>query len=337
MCFSHRQQSIEMKYYRASLLHLQESTKNPIMLTPTLVFYALLAGIGYGLMSTIYRLGQQRGVSVETIIFITTLTGTAYYIAAAWPALFWQAPWQVWGLGIATGISQYLLVLLIAAALRHGPLSPMNCALFLGFVLVILMARLVWHETLSIMQGFGVAMAVVCVIFASFQTNDDPQSDRQPRTIRSWLLYMSILAGLFVLNALGSVSFKYLGMSPVSGAESYASHYGYHYITVLYLTSGLCLGLKLLIQAKPQGPFRWRIGLGLVAGLGSITGMASTRLCASLPAAFTFPVAALTVILSGALVSVFYFGERTTRAWWAMMTSGCIAGGCLIADALTKT
>lgn len=307
-----------------------------MMLTPTLIFYAILAGLGYGLMSTIYRLGQQQGVSVQTIAFIVTLIGTVYGIAITWPSPFWHAPWQVCSLGFASGVSQYLVVLLIAAALRHGPLSPMNCALFLGFALVILMARLVWHETLSVMQGIGVAAAVLCVIFASFQTEGDPQRDSQPRTIRSWLLYVCILTGLFVINALGSVSFKYLGMTPVSGKESFASHYGYHYITALYLSLGLCLGLHSLIQTKPQGPLRWRIGLGLVAGFGSVTGMSSMRLCASLPAVFTFPVAALTVILGGALVSVFLFRERTSRAWWAMMASGSLAGGCLIADALIK-
>lgn len=306
------------------------------MLTPISIFYVLLAGVTFGLMTIAYRLGQQRGVPVQPIIFIAALIGTAFCAASTWPVLFWHAPWQVWGFGLAVGLSQYVLILLIALALRHGPLSPMNCALFLGFVLIILMARVVWHETLSITQSIGVAMAVLCVIFASFQTGGERQDNSQPRTVRSWLLYAAILSGLFVVNALSNGAFKVLGMVPISGAQSYASLYGNHYLTVLYLTMVLCLGLDLRLRTSPRGPLRWRIGLGIVAGLGSVTGMSAMRLCASLPAAFTFPVVALTLILGGALVSIFYFGERTTRAWWAMMASGCIAAGCLITDALIK-
>ncbi len=306
------------------------------MLTPTSIFFVLLAGIAFGLLMTIYRLGQHRGVPVQPIAFIVTLTGTVYYVAATWPAPFWHSPWQLWGLGIFVGISQYLLVLLIGAALRHGPLSPMNCAKFLGFVLVILMARIVWHETLNTLQGIGVAVAVLCVISASFQTNGDRQNECQPRTLRTWLLYTSILAGLFFVNAIANGAFKVLGMVPTRGAGSYANLYGNHYLTALYLALGLCLGLDILFSAKPQGPLRWRIGLGLVGAIGSIVGMSSMRLSASLPAAFTFPVVALTLILGGSLVSVFCFGERTTRAWWVMMVSGCVAAGCLIADALFK-
>ena len=306
------------------------------MLTPSLIFFVLLAGIAFGLMNTVYRLGHQRGVPAQSIAFIVTLAGTAYCVVSTWPVPFWQVPWQVWGLGIAVGLSQYLLVLLIAAALGHGPLSPMNCAMFLGFVLIILMARLVWNESLSVMQGIGVAVAVLCVIVASFQTDDKPQDNCHPRTLRAWLVYASILAGLFVVNAVANGAFKVLGMVPTSGPGSYASLYGNHYLTTLYLTLGVCLSLDIRVRGKPQGPLRWRIGLGLVAGFSSIVGMSLMRLCASLPAAFTFPVVALTLILGGALVSVFYFGERTTRAWWAMMASGSIAAGCLITDALAK-
>lgn len=198
------------------------------------------------------------------------------------------------------------------------------------------MARLRWNETLSVLQGIGVALAVLCVIVASFQTDEQPKENPQPRTVRTWLIYASLLAGLFFVNAISNGAFKVLGMLPTSGVNSYANLYGNHYLTTLYLTLGVCLGLDILLRAKPQGPLRWRIGLGLVAGLGSVVGMSLMRLCASLPAAFTFPVVALTLILGGSLVSVFCFGERTSRAWWAMMASGCLAAGCLIADALTK-
>lgn len=309
---------------------------NTIMLTPTLIFYVLLAGMAFGLMTTVYRLGQEKGVPIQPIVLIVSWAGAVYYVVSTWPAPFWDAPWQVWGLGIVVGLSQYLMVLLIAIALRNGPLSPVNCALFLGFVLIILMARIVWHETLSLTQEVGVFMAVLCVICASFQTDDNQKSDSPPRTVRTWLLYASILGSLFIVNAVSNGAFKVLGMLPTSGAESYANLYGKHYLTTLYLTMGLCLGLDILLSTRSQGPLRWRIGLGLVAGIGSIIGMSSMRLCASLPAAFTFPVVALTLILGGALVSVFYFGERTTRAWWAMMTSGSVAAGCLIIDALIK-
>ena len=306
------------------------------MITPTLILLVVFAGLGFCLLNIIYRLGHQKNVPVQPIALSVALIGTIYFTVCTWPAPFWQAPWQVLGAGLLVGLSQYLLLLLIASALRHGPLSPMNCALFLGFVLVILMSRLVWHETLSVLQVIGVAMAVLCVIVASFQTNDNQQEGAPPRTSRTWLLYTCILAGLFIVNAINSAAMKVLGMLPEIGQNSYAGLYGNHYLAILYLTLGVCLGLDILLKGQPQGPLRWRIGLGLVGTIGSVTGMSLMRLCASLPAAFTFPVIALTLILGGALVSVFYFGERTTRARWAMMASGAIAAGCLIVDALTK-
>lgn len=89
------------------------------MLTPTLILFVLLAGVGFGLMTIAYRLGQERGVPTQAIVFVIGLAGTAYCVASTWPVPFWHAPWQTWGGGIAIGFSQYLLTLLIAAALRR--------------------------------------------------------------------------------------------------------------------------------------------------------------------------------------------------------------------------
>ncbi len=43
------------------------------MLTPALILYVILAGVGFGVMNVAYRLGQQRGVSVQSIAFLVTL------------------------------------------------------------------------------------------------------------------------------------------------------------------------------------------------------------------------------------------------------------------------
>lgn len=63
------------------------------MLTPTLVFCAVLSGLGFGLMSIAYRMGQQRSVPTQSVAFIVTLVGGAYFLACTWHEPFWQAPW----------------------------------------------------------------------------------------------------------------------------------------------------------------------------------------------------------------------------------------------------
>ncbi|MDD5766173.1 MAG: hypothetical protein PHW79_08030, partial [Candidatus Marinimicrobia bacterium] len=77
-------------------------------------------------------------------------------------------------------------------------------------------------------------------------------------------------------------------------------------------------------KTKPTS-IKYLLGLGSLAGAGSICGMLLLSLCAQFPAAIVFTVNGAIIILGGALASVIFFGEKMTRGWYGTIGFGILA------------
>jgi len=64
------------------------------------------------------------------------------------------------------------------------------------------------------------------------------------------------------------------------------------------------------------------LALLLLAAVGSNGGLLLTRMSGSLPASITFTLSGMASLLTGGLVSVLFFRERASPAWYAMMLCG---------------
>ena len=303
------------------------------MITGSAVLLVILSGIAFSGIMITYRTGQHRGIPMSHIgLFLLLGAGLFFGLRTDWSAVA-ACPALIYAIGLGSGLTQYAQFRVIVLAMHRGPLSPVNCALFLGFVLVILFSWLCFGETLSVLQALGVASAVACVLFGSFLGTGKPGAGGA-HTPRQYLEYGFILILLFVLNSLTNISFKYLSMVPEPGDGSLMHTYGMFNLMLLYAGLFACLLVEILLQKPAVRTVLRGFVPGLIGAACSATGLWITSSLAYLPAAFVFPVSAITSILSGAIVSVTFFHERMTRAWWGMMAMGTLTAALLIADAL---
>jgi drug/metabolite transporter (DMT)-like permease len=99
----------------------------------------------------------------------------------------------------------------------------LNCALFLGFTLVVGFSCLQFGERLSAWHRLGLGLAVASVMFGALQGGERERA--LPPTLKNRLAYAAILASVFVLNPGMSLVIKYLAMrSDDDGGPLLARH-----------------------------------------------------------------------------------------------------------------
>lgn len=304
-----------------------------MQITLTEIACVILGGIALSGVTLAYRQGQARGVPIALVgLFVLITAGSFFFVRTDWRQIM-TCPPHIVLIGIACGTSQYLLFRMMVAALHRGPLSPVNCAVFLSFVLVIVYAYLALGEAVHLLQACGVAASILCVFFAAFQTGKGKKPDGRSHSARDWILYGLILFSIFVLGAITNGSFKYMSSMPEPGEHSYMKQYQLLVVSLLYLGLILGLGVQLLFQLPTRAMLRRAVLPGVIGGCASAVGLTIASTFSYLPAAFNLPVSAITSILFGAVISVIWFGEKTSLSWWGMMTSGVATAALLILDA----
>lgn len=284
---------------------------------------AALSGLGFALIAIAYRIGHHRGVSPMAILMIVCCGGVAFFLRQSPAVSFHTVPWVVWALAIGSGVGQILSLSLVPVALRHGPLTPLWCAISLNFLPVILLAHFAWGEGTSGPQWIGVTMGAACVVISSFAQHPPQDEHRARPGARSIFLYAGLLALVLLSNSLIIVCMKYLGMVRWH-AGTLNSAYGNIMLAGMYAT--LLLG-ALVYQVVTRAAYsRYLLPLGLLATFGSVGGLALLNRCVVVvPAALAFTVSGIVSLLVIALIAVFAFRERANAVWYAMMASGLAA------------
>ena len=287
-----------------------------------LVSLAVLSGVSFSLIGVSYRLGQSRGISSLRIGFGLALGGAVFFGVRAWGISLCDVPGRVIVFAIIAGSMQYVVVRLVQLALSMGPLSPLWCSIALSFVPTVMYSALFLGEHLRTLQFAGVAAGILCVLVGSLQHRHSRGEEKQTG---STLLYALVLFVLFVFNCTSSVMLKDLSVRTTAAGANCISEYCGIYLAVFYAAMCLPVFIHLCVARREQvSAVRWA-GLSVLAAAGSVGGMSALTAVVTLPAAMVFTVNGISSILAGSLTSVFFFRERITLAWFAMLLLGVAA------------
>lgn len=283
----------------------------------------VLAGCSWGIIGICYRLGSGRGAPPPFQMLVIGVAGACFFLWQCREVSFGRIAPGVLAWGAAAGIGQYLVVLLIEAALRRGPLSPLWCTLSLGgFVPVVVYAWLFRQESLSHPQMLSVVTGVACVALSSFRGTAATTGQTSPAaSARGMFEYAGILLLVLLCNCLSSIGLKeaaFLGSSDLERGQ-----FKDVMLLGMYVMIGLGLASHMLIRRRrPENP-RLTVWLGLVASAGSVGGMALVaKAVGVLPSGVAFTVSAICSILAVCLVSVLAMGEQAKPSWFAVVEIG---------------
>ncbi len=289
---------------------------------------ALMAGVAFSLIAVAYRANAARGLPPAFAAVGFGLVGTVWFaFRSFWgaEAAGWSAPMLVWGLGLAAGLTQGVVVLLYREGLRHGPLAPLWCAGNLTFVTPAFYAVAMLGERLDGYQAAGMGVAFLCVVVSSLGHGEEGGAGGSSRaTWAQRLRYGGLLLAMVVATGLVGVGFKYLAVT-TSGGAPLNPRYNDCFMLGLYAALTLCVIREAWRHGCPRaglGRMAWN---GLVGGAGSVVGMALTARVSGLPGGIGFAAISVASVLAGALLTSFGFHEKRGPAWYATLVLAVVS------------
>ena len=294
------------------------------------LYYALLAalsGVSFGQIAITLRLGQSRDVRGEPIFAIATLAGTIFFAAQGGLATVTELPLAALAWAVAAGLPQYAMLRILRAGLKLGPLSPLWCAVSLGFVPAVVAAHFAYGEHLLALQYVGLAAAIVCVASGSLTQRSGPTAAAaEGGRVARVLFYGMLLVVLVLMNGVAFCGTKFVAKQLTPSGESWLDRYGHAYYMVFYFVIFLGCATDMAITQRGQTPWRRALPLGCWCGAGSIGGVALWKACAvHMSAAALFTASSVVQILTASLASVIFFAERRTFWWYVLVATGIAA------------
>jgi drug/metabolite transporter (DMT)-like permease len=285
---------------------------------------ATLSGVGFACLGISWRWGQARGVPPTHVALVISVIGTAFFALRTGEGF--NAPTLIWVLGLTVGVSQYATIKLIKLALSRGPLSPLWCAVGLGFIVTITYARVFLGEALRPVQCLGVAAGVACVIVASLaQGHGENETGSGTRRFADRATYGLLLLLTLVASSGTAIMVKYLGALTYLPDQSYMDHFGGLFYVLLYAVFGLLIVGETVVTRPGGIPLKWMLAAGIFGSAGSVTGLWAWGAASALPAAITFTVSSVVSIVGAAIVSAAFFGERASAGWFATLVLALVS------------
>lgn len=283
-----------------------------------------MAGVCFALIGVSYRLAAGQRIHELHILAVMSAVGVAVFGLRA-ISVCSDAPGLVIGVGIFGGITQYVTVYSIRAALKRGPLTAAWCAMMLGFIPVTLYAHLVFDETVTVWHYAALAAGTACVVMAATLVAPATEGPTTGRKTHPTVVFGLILLGLLLVNCVNLLSMKHLAMVRDESGASLMDRFGDLFRALLYMSILVCTGLDQAVIRRPVVSPVHAVKAGLLAGAGSVGGMWLLCSCASAAAGSVFVMSTATSILFTAGVGTLYFGEERTWRWYATVCLGILA------------
>jgi len=286
---------------------------------------AALSGLSLAVIGVTFRWGQSKNVVPLHISTAIGLAGAIFFAFKVDFSTIGALPAFIYLIAIFNGIGQLVTMVLTRVALRKGPLSPVWCAMNLTFLFVTVYSAFVFSESISLMQYLALGAGIISVIFASYIGAVKTEGHVKPGA-KDKLIYGIMLILILIGNAVIFVAIKDLGTRYIPGQNTtWLGTYTANIYFIFYVVLAISNGTVAIFQKTKPTSIKHLVGLGALAGAGSICGMLLLSLCAQSLAAVVFTVNGTIIILGGALASVIFFGEKMTRAWYGTIGFGLLA------------
>jgi hypothetical protein len=294
---------------------------------------AILSGMCFSIVAISYRLGATRGVGPVSVMGTCSLMGTALFGARAMAC--GGAPVLVPALGLLAGVTQYMLLPLIRAALRLGPISPLWCVLMLSFIPTTVYSCVALGERLVPVQYAAMAAAVLCIFMACVGKGGSPvpgAAADSPHRLR----YAAVLVTMLLVGCVSGSCMKELDWRADGAGGTLLARHRDTFLAMLYLGIAFCAVADHVLTRKRPASWRWTIGLGAMAAAGSLTGMTMLVRAAAMPAAVVFTLNAASSIVFTAIIAAALLGERRSWSWYATLACGILAVALANGEAIFK-
>ena len=294
-----------------------------------------LAGISFAFIGIGYRLGSRHNIHELHVMAMMAAVGAAVFCPRAIP-LIRQAPPSVWWIALIAGMTQYVTVYEIRAALKRGPLTAAWCAVMLGFIPVIIYARLMFGETVTAWHYAAAVAGSACVVAAATLTSPGQASATAGRHVGRVIVFGALLLGILIVNSLTNLATKHLAMVQVDAGQSQMDLFGDLFLAVLYVAALLSVIIDQAVTRRPIPNPRRAAAAGALAGAGAVGGMWLLCSCASAAAGSVFVMSTVSSILFTALVGALWFGEQRTWRWYATLGLGVLAAVLSQGEAIVR-
>ena len=274
---------------------------------------AALSGVGFALIGIAYRMGQPHGISPLHIMLYMAAGGTLLFGARSRGLSLRKAPPVVLAYGIGAGFSQYMLLKVIDAGMRMGPISPVWCALSLGVVPTLLVAMAMFGERLSTLKALALCSGLGCLLLAS-KSQQPAGSPAGSAAFVPSPAYLGVLLLIPALNSVTQIAIKHMGYASW-GEGNLMDGFRPLFLLLLYATLGVSTAADLLARGDLGVPLGLTASLGCMATVGTLSGMSLLTACARLPAALLFPISNVVSTLVVALVATSVLGDPRS-VWW---------------------
>ncbi len=290
-----------------------------------LILAAAAAGICFSFYNICGRIAVGRGLHMLHLAAVIGILGGIWLTPGALEDIRRAGggiPWLMVFLGALNGTGRYLGTIVWNKALRLGPLTPLACAINLGFIVTIPYVWLRHGQKSSAVHWAAVLLAIAAVILAAKANTEAGKISARlkgrppvPDAKKIGLAYLLVLFLSWVAGGLGCVLIKEVDLLHAPGGRSYLEVYGNVFWVSEYFALGLLAGVDRLIAR--DAPVNWRLGfgLGVVAVTTALIGMEFLRLGITLHPAIYFSTSNVTAILFSVLVGAVAFRERRVM-WW---------------------
>ncbi len=283
-------------------------------MTPELLF-AAGSGLSISLIGISIRAASGKNIDPLRVFFLLAAAGFIFFLPTAITAEL-RLPAIV--LGLFAGVTQYAAARLYRTGLALGPLTPLWCALLLGFLEPIAWSAVVHGTRLTPGHWIAVVFTIAGVIMSSRLSHNGSAAPAG----MTWK-YLGLLVTVLLINGIANVCLVEADARGWKGSFP-------QLMAALYASAAACSWLELM-RGKRAAAERWAAVLpwGLMAAVGSIGGMSLLQRCIQGNPGLVFTVQACASITGAALAGLIFFRERATFTW--RITVALVAGAVFVA------
>ena len=276
------------------------------------ILLSIFAGFMFSIGGIAYKIGANGNARpIQCAVFLSAVGTVVFGVIGCNEWSF--CPFSLFLLSVVIGVTQYWVIVFLRWALNLGPLSPTWCAVSLGFIPVIIYSAVSCGEKISALQYLSIVATIGAIISASLSSHGGKSGSSWKQKV----LYCIILVLLVIFNSTLSVGLKVASQFNVPGTStSLSDRCGNVILSIVYCTIMVCGAIELTV-GKNWVFNRNAFWGGALLALGASTGYGlQLFLVDKAPAVTVFALGNTVSILGTALMSVIFFKEKRSKAWY---------------------